>query len=91
MGEELIAQYGPIGGILAMLALLLWREVGTAKDAPKTDRAAEELLRGMHEQFIANMVLFRETNQRLQNIETLLGGLMNVQRDILTETARGKR
>ena len=87
MGEELI-QYGP-WGILASIVMLLWREAMVAKNAPKSDRAMDAALSKMAEQFIENMVLFKETNKALDATNGHLDRIHDALNQIRNDLARG--
>jgi hypothetical protein len=90
MDAELISRLADLGpwGIAAALLVFLRKEIGAVLSAPKGDRAVEQLLIGMNEQFIANMKLFVETNDKLEAVRLVLADLLAVARDIHTEQVR---
>lgn len=90
MDAELISRLADLGpwGIAAALLVFLRKEIGAVLSAPKGDRAVEQLLIGMNEQFIANMKLFVETNGKLEAVRLVLADLLAVARDIHTEQVR---
>lgn len=92
MDAELInnlADFGP-WGIAAALLVFLRKEIAAVLSAPKEDRAVEQLLMAMNEQFISNMKLFIETNAKLEAVRAVLAEILAVSRDIHTELVRRK-
>lgn len=90
MDAELISRLADLGpwGIAAALLVFLRKEIGAVLSAPKGDRAVEQLLIGMNEQFIANMKLFVETNGKIEAVRLVLADLLAVAREIHTEQVR---
>lgn len=84
-----LADLGP-WGIAVAVVIFLRKEIGAVLSAPKGDRAVEQLLMGMNEQFIGNMKLFVETNAKLEAVRAVLAELLAVTRDIHTELVRRK-
>ncbi len=84
-----LAELGP-WGIAAAVLVFLRKEIGMVFSAPKDDRAVEQLLGTMNEQFISNMRLFVETNGKLGSLKDVLDEILAVQRRVLEEMVRGK-
>ena len=85
-----LAENWPFGALLLGIVALLRKGLIEMMLASRNDRAVETLLSGMNEQFIANMRLFVETNDKLEAVRAVLVEILDVNRDIHTELVRRK-
>ncbi len=92
MDAALIDRLSGLGpwGIGVAVLIFLRKEIAAVLSAPRGDRAVEQLLTTMNEQFISNMKLFVETNAKLEAVRLVLAELLAVARDIHTEQVRRK-